>query len=465
MISNKVIVDTANAKIVTGNLSALEITQLRSIDASLAGSIFTVDTFEDLPNVTDNTGRLVYVIALGKYYFSNGNEWSDNYSTQVTADGIAYAWGFNGYGRLGTGETGYGTQKSSPVSVIGGITNWAQVSAGGNHSLGVTSNGIAYAWGYNGYDGRLGTGETGYGASKSSPVSVIGGITNWSQVSAGGSHSLGVTSNGIAYGWGYNSFGRLGDGTNTYARSSPVSVVGGITNWSQVDAGGTHSLGVTSNGIAYGWGYNGNGRLGTGVSGYGTQKSSPVSVIGGITNWAQVSAGGSHSLGVTSNGIAYGWGLNISGQVGDGTTTSRSSPVSVVGGITNWSQVDAGGNHSLGVTSNGIAYAWGYNGYDGRLGTGETGYGASKSSPVSVIGGITNWSQVSAGDAHSLGVTSNGIAYGWGLNSFGRLGDGTTTASNSPVSVIGGITNWAQVSAGGSHSLGVAVSEFGFDEP
>jgi len=463
MISNKVIFDKANSKIVTGDLSALEITQLSSIDASLAGSIFTVDTFEDLPNVTDNTGRLVYVIALGKYYFSNGNEWSDNYSTQVTADGIAYAWGYNGSGQVGNGETGYITSKSSPVSVIGGITNWSQVSAGVNHGLGVTSNGIAYAWGLNGYDSRLGNGETGYITSKSSPVSVVGGITNWSQVSAGQRHSLGVTSNGIAYGWGYNGNGRLGDGTTT-TRSSPVSVIGGITNWAQVSASTSHSLGVTSDGIAYAWGYNGQGRLGDGTT---TSRGSPVSVIGGITNWSQVDAGAGagHSLGVTSDGIAYGWGYNGQGRLGDGTTTDRSSPVSVIGGITNWSQVSAGNLHSLGVTSDGIAYGWGFNGYDGRLGIGEFGSGTSKSSPVSVIGGITNWSQVDAGAGHSLGVTSNGIAYAWGLNSFGPLGDGTETARSSPVSVIGGITNWAQVSAGDRHSLGVAASEFGFDEP
>ena len=259
----------------------------------------------------------------------------------------------------------------------------------------------------------------------------------------------------VTYAWGSNGSGRLGDGTTT-DRSSPVSVIGGITNWAQVSAGTDHSLGVTASGIAYAWGSNGSGRLGDDTT---TSRSSPVSVIGGITNWAQVSAGNAHSLGVTASGIAYAWGVNGYGRLGDGTTTSRSSPVSVIGGITNWAQVSAGRTHSLGVTASGIAYAWGYGGY-GRLGDDTT---TSSSSPVTVVGGITNWAQVSAGGYHSLGVTASGIAYAWGANGTyftpdGRLGDGTTTSRSSPVSVVGGITNWAQVSAGGQHSLGVNIA-------
>jgi len=436
----------------------------KSIEKLKVGAVTVVGSTAQLPSSsTSDIGEIYLISGDDELYANNGTRWVSLISEQVTA-GIAYAWGYNEAGQVGTGESGYGTHKSSPVSVIGGITNWSQVSAGGSHSLGVTSDGIAYAWGYNAY-GRLGTGESGSGTQKSSPVSVIGGITNWSQVSAGAFHSLGVTSNGIAYAWGYNGSGQVGTGESGFGteKSSPVSVIGGITNWSQVSAGGSHSLGVTSNGIAYAWGFNYDGRLGTGESGFGTEKSSPVSVVGGITNWAQVSAGYSHSLGVTSNGIAYAWGLNSFGPLGDGTETARNSPVSVIGGITNWAQVSAGTFHSLGVTSDGIAYGWGYNGNDGRLGTGESGSGTSKSSPVSVIGGITNWSQVSAGGSHSLGITADGIAYGWGYNRYGRLGTGESgsgTEKSSPVSVIGGITNWAQVSAGSDHSLGVAASEF-----
>jgi alpha-tubulin suppressor-like RCC1 family protein len=413
----------------------------KAVEKLKAGSVSVVSTTASLPAAASSIVGEIYLIETDDDLYVNvGSQWN---SLNNEVFSFAYAWGSGASGRLGDGTT---TTKSSPVTVLLGINNWSQLSGGGEHSLGLTSTGIAYAWGINS-NGRLGDGTT---TSRRSPVTVIGGITNWSEVSAGTFHNLGITSTGIAYAWGYNGQGRLGDGTTT-SRLSPVTVVGGITNWSQVSAGG-HSLGVTSTGIAYAWGNAADGRLGDGTT---VAKSSPVTVVGGITNWIQVGAGDRHSIGLTSTGIAYAWGYGGQGRLGDETTVAKSSPVTVVGGITNWSQLSAGHDFNLGLTSTGIAYAWG-NGANGRLGDGTT---VAKSSPVTVIGGITNWSQLSASTAgsnsgHSLGVTSTGIAYAWGYNGFGRLGDGTATSKLSPVTVVGGITNWSQVSAGVRHSLG-----------
>jgi len=208
---------------------------------------------------------------------------------------------------------------------------------------------------------------------------------------------------GNTYSWGSSSGGKLGDGT-TVAKSSPVSVVGGFSDWCQVSAGSDHSLGVRTNGTAWAWGCGDIGRLGDGTT---VNKSSPVSVVGGFTDWFQVSAGCCHSLGVRTNGTAWAWGTSLSGQLGDGTTVSKSSPVSVVGGFTDWCQVSASPlSHSLGVRTNGTAWAWGSSS-EGRLGDGTT---VSKSSPVSVVGGFTDWCQVSAGLRFSLGVRTNGTA-------------------------------------------------------
>ena len=316
--------------------------------------------------------------------------WSQVYAGAIHSlglidNGIAYAWGYNGSGTLGDNST---INKSSPVTIVGGIT-WSQVIGGASHSLGITDTGIAYAWGRN-TDGQLGDNSI---IDKSSPVTVFGGITNWSQMSAGYNHSLGLTDTSIAYAWGSNTNGtRLGDNT-TVDKSSPVTVAGGITNWSQVSAGKFHSLGLTSDGIAYAWGRNLFGVLGDGTP---LAKSSPVTVVGGITNWSQVSAGSLHSLGITDTGIAYAWGSNGNGPLGDNTIVDKSSPVTVVGGITNWSQVSAGSYLSLGLTDTGIAYAWGF-GY--ALGDNTT---VDKSSPVTVFGGIVNWSQVSAGGTSTI---------------------------------------------------------------
>jgi alpha-tubulin suppressor-like RCC1 family protein len=440
------IIFTLQEKLNSSGESTLDLmTYGKIIEKLKVGAVTIVATPFDIP-VLDDDGNVFLVQSENTLYYNVGSTFK---SLGKIIDNVIYSWGFNSSGQLGNGTT---TNRSSPGTVVGGITNWSQVAAGRYHSLGVTASGIAYAWGYNGR-GRLGDGTT---TDRSSPVTVLGGITNWAQVFAGTDHSLGVTASGIAYAWGYNSFGRLGDGTTT-SRTSPVTVVGGITNWAQLDGGFRHSLGVTASGIAYAWGVGTDGRLG---DGYTSSRTSPVTVIGGITNWAQVSAGTSHSLGVTASGIAYAWGLNSTGQLGDGTTTNRSSPVTVIGGITNWAQV-SGGYHSLGVTASGIAYAWGLNS-TGQLGDGTT---TNRSSPVTVVGGITNWAEVSAGEAansfsarSSAGITDNGLLYAWGDNGSGQLGDGTTTSRTSPVTVVGGITNWAQVSGGADFMLAVSSS-------
>jgi alpha-tubulin suppressor-like RCC1 family protein len=435
------------------------------------GSVEQVGEYSSLPNASENEGKLYYITYDGLYW-STGTLWLP---IVLTSYAFAWSWGSYSYGRLGN-DSSYG-DKSSPVNVLGGFTDWCQVSGGSQHSLGLRSNGTAWAWGRN-YNGQLGDGTSVYGyyndaTNRSSPVSVVGDFTDWCQVSAGGYHSLGIRSNGTAWVWGNNYLGQLGDYT-TYCISSPVSVVGGFTDWCQVSAGTYHSLGVRSNGTAWAWGSNSYGKLGDGFVTFSfydantssyidciENRSSPVSVVGGFTDWCQVSAGDLHSLGLRSNGTLWAWGGNCLGQLGDYTTYCSSSPVSVVGGFTDWCQVSAGGTHSLGIRTNCTLWAWGNN-YLGQLGDNTT---YCISSPVSVIGGFTDWCQVSGGNEHSLGLRSNGTAWAWGRNCNGQLGDGTSTTyyinndRSSPVSVVGGFTDWCQASAGGCHSLGITAKE------
>jgi hypothetical protein len=208
---------------------------------------------------------------------------------------------------------------------------------------------------------------------------------------------VGVRTNGTAWAWGSNATGGLGDNT-TVSKSSPVSVVGGFTDWCQVSAGGNHSLGVRTNGTAWGWGCNNCGQIGdnTGVS-----KSSPVSVVCGFTDWCQVSAGYRHSLGLRTNCTVYAWGTGTAGQLGDNTITVKAYPVLVVGGFTDWCQVSAGTNHSVGVRTNGTLWAWGQSS-SGELGDGIT--NICKCSPVREQGLRTDWCQVSAGTSFNLGI-------------------------------------------------------------
>jgi len=443
MISIQKLIDKANERISQGGLTELQIIQLSTLDTAEANSKVLVATTNDLPSAANNKGRMMYVEAEDSFYFSNGTTWTNNFSTELTSlTDTAYAWGRN----VTNSTLGDGTSlnRSSPVTVVGGITNWLQLSGGYRFSLGVTSTGIAYAWGAGSY-GATGTGAT---STTSSPVTVVGSITNWSNLSAGQFHSLGLIDTGTLYAWGRNNQGALGT-NNVVSTSSPVTVVGGITGWTDISGGAGFSLGI-ANGIAYAWGYNSSGRLGDGTT---TTRSSPVTVVGGITNWSQISAGRAHSLGI-ANRVAYAWGLNSYGRLGNGTTTSAISPVVVVGGILNWKQVSAAKEHSLGLTNSGILYAWGING-SGRLGTNNL---VNSSSPVTVVGGITNWAQISTAESSefSTALTNNGLVYSWGVNTQGQLGDGTTISKSSPVTVVGGIDTWAQVAAGAEHNLVIA---------
>ena len=391
-------------------LNSLDATESREeiVSLSVALSNLTnkrflyVAKYDDLPNLTVTplpSGSIVLVEQLDILMMVVGNQWKGLDGRTYISRNIINGLGFNLTGQLGDNTT---TSRLSPVTVVGGVIDWIQTSTNGGpfsstfigHSLGVTSSGLLYAWGSNVF-GQLGDNTL---TNRSSPVTVVGGITNWKQVSVGtgGGHSLGVTTTGIAYGWGNGSNGQLGTGTS--GKSSPTSVIGGITNWSQVSAGGSHSLGVTSTGIAYAWGFNGNGRLGDNTT---SQRTSPVTVVGGITNWSQISAGSLHSLGLTSTGVAYAWGYNGSGQLGDGTTTSRLSPVTVIGGITNWKQISAGTTHSLGLTSTGVLYGWGNNTY-GQLGSADI--ATNKSSPIQMMPYITTWIDISAGFRNSLNL-------------------------------------------------------------
>ena len=295
----------------------------------------------------------------------------------------------------------------------------------------------AYAWGaFRFYKG------TGSGLDTSSPVSILGGFTDWIEVSTTVTNTHGLRANGTAWSWGFNGNGRLGDGTEI-VRISPVLIAGGFTDWISVKAGFAFGVGLRANGTVWSWGSNGNGRLGDGTT---TDRSSPVSVLGGFTDWVQISVGLRHTLGIRTNGTIWSWGQNTDGRVGDNSTTDKSSPVSVVGGFTDWIQVSAGQDHSAGIRSNGTAWVWGNNA-NGKLGTNNT---TNRSSPVSVVGGFIDWISMSAGGGHTLGLRSNGTAWAWGWNGEGRLGDGTTTQRSSPVLVSGGFTDWVYVSAGNS---------------
>jgi alpha-tubulin suppressor-like RCC1 family protein len=325
---------------------------------------------------------------------------------------------------------------------------------GSTVTLGWQSNRKLFTWGLNSNWGQLGDGTM---VSKSSPVQIGTGLT-WASITGGGGHSLATQTNDTFWSFGYNGFyfsvGQLGDGT-TINKSSPVKI-GVLTTWATVSAGAWHSLAVKTDGTLWSFGNNNNYNMGAGGQlGDGTtiNKSSPVK-IGALTTWATVAGGTYHSLAVKTDGTLWSFGYNKTGYLGDGTTINKSSPVKI-GALTTWMSVAAGkasASHSLAIQTNGTLWVWGAN-TNGRLGDGTT---LSKSSPVQ-IDSLTSWASVSAGGTHSLAIQTNGTLWAWGANTNGRLGDGTTVSKSSPVQ-IGNLTTWASVSAGGTHSLAIQTN-------
>ncbi|MGO3702061.1 MAG: RCC1 domain-containing protein [Candidatus Saccharimonadales bacterium] len=371
-----------------------------------------------------------------------------DHTVALDAQGNVYTWGENNYGQLGNGST---TDSSFAINIsssgaLSGKTI-VQVAAGSNFSLALDSEGNAYSWG-NRAHGRLGNGYTGSSnGAVSTPVAITPGALSGKtivQVAAGSNFSLALDSDGKAYGWGRQQYGRLGNGSTAgYSYiGSPVEVIAtGALNGktlTQISAGADHALALDSDGVAYSWGYGDSGRLGNNST---SEASAPVAVTAtGVLagkKIMQVSAGDAHSLAVDSDGKAYAWGAGGNGRLGQGSTANSSVPVAVVdtGALSGKAitSISAGSTHSLALASDGTMYAWGA-GTDGRLGTGNT---TTQNVPVVVGGGLAGKrvTHITAGAAQSLALTSDGALFGWGNNGSGRLGDGTTTSRNVPTMV------------------------------
>jgi len=334
-----------------------------------------------------------------------------------------------------------------------GVLSFRQVSAGSGlsgdvHACGVTTDDRAYCWGANLW-GQLGIGtstgpEDCGNPCSTRPVAVLGGL-RFRHVSVGDRFTCGITTDDRAYCWGRNVEGQLGDGTQTL-RLTPVAVAG-TRRFRQVRAGDNHTCAITLVDVAFCWGWNGEGELGDGTT---TQRLTPVRVAGGL-RWRQLSGAYVHTCGVTTANRAYCWGSNGTGALGDGTTTRRLRPVAVSGELP-FRQIDAGFTHTCGVTTADQAYCWGRS-----VGPGALGDGTKTSHPTpTLVSGRRPYDHVSAGRAHTCGVSRAERGFCWGGNGTGQLGTGTIAFRLTPTA-LGVELRLAQVSAGYASSCGVTT--------
>jgi alpha-tubulin suppressor-like RCC1 family protein len=359
--------------------------------------------------------------------------------------GPVFASGINDLGQLGSGST-Y-SSVLIPADLPAG-TRVTAIAADEDQSLALTSDGGFLTWGGS---------ESGIRTTGATPAAMsLPAGTRVTAIASAPDHTLALTADGRILAWGSNSDGQLGcDDDVCYTAPIYVQLPAG-TDVIAIAAGASFSLALTSDGRVLAWGYNGYGLMGDDND--DDQYGPAYVVLPAGADVTAIAAGGDHWLALMSDGRIFAWGDNGSGDLGNGTTVSTSNgdgtPTPAQADLPTGTQVTAiaaGATDSLAVTSDGRVLAWGYNG------SGQLGNGSTTSSPVPVPVDLPPGMQVTAvaaGDDHTVAVTSDGRALAWGYNAWGQLGDGSTADSLVPVPMeLPPGTQVTAVAAGQNHSL------------
>jgi alpha-tubulin suppressor-like RCC1 family protein len=370
--------------------------------------------------------------------------------TCAVVNGGVKCWGSNFQSQLGSDNY---PSTSTPTDVIGLSSGVTAVSAGGMHACALTSAGGVKCWG-NGP--QLGDGIANMSAA---PVDVVGLAGGISRISAGYNHTCAVTLGGVQC-WGINEYSQLGTGPDAGFITTPQDVVGLASGALALSTGSMHTCALTSTGGVKCWGQNSEGQVGDGTT---IHRSTPVDVSGLSSGVRAVSAGKDFTCALTDLGAVVCWGLNSSGQLGDGTTARRTEPVAVTGLPAGVTAISAGGYHACALDATGGVWCWGENSFS-QLGDGTT---EQSSGAVQAANLVDKASAIGAGAWHTCALTLAGGLKCWGRNNTGQLGNGTWTDSPTPLDVTG-LTSGVLVFGGGSYhncalSSGGAISCWGFN--
>jgi alpha-tubulin suppressor-like RCC1 family protein len=369
-----------------------------------------------------------------------------DHNCALLGDGSVKCWGSNSYGQLGNKSTASYSRK--PVTVFG-LSGAVAVTAGGDHSCALLGSGAVKCWGDN-FFGQLGNNTL---VDKNAPVTVSG-LSGVASVVAGYGHTCARLSAGGMKCWGDNASGELGNGT--YTISKVAVTVKSVSGVKAIAAGDGHTCALLATGSVKCWGYNQYGAVGTGKSAGSTVPVAVEGLPGGAGGAASnLSVGGYDACAVTTAHTVRCWGSNDFGELGNGSFTYSPVPKTVPG-ITNATQVSAGlgdfqyrAEHTCALLTTHQIKCWGDNAF-GSLGNGST---STSTTPV-LVSGIADATAVSAGWVHTCAIVTGGAVKCWGDNSVGQLGDGTTTQANTPV-LVSGITGATAISAGFDHTCAI----------
>ena len=280
-------------------------------------------------------------------------------------------------------------------------------------------------------------------------IVVNGAVLHVTQIAAGSLHTCAITTAGGVKCWGQNYYGQLGN-NSTAASTVPVSVSGLSSNVIKVSAGGSHTCALTNTNGLKCWGRNTYGQLGDGTT---QQRNTPVDVYQRTSGIASIAAGYDHTCAVTAAEGALCWGFNTNGQLGNGNSTHQLVPAAVSGLSTGVASISAGQLHTCAVTTTGSAKCWGQNGSYGLLGNNSV---TDSITPVQVSGLTTGVARVAVGNLTSCALTTTGGVLCWGFNSYGQVGDGTTASPRmTPVAVSSLSSGVTTISVGYAHACAV----------
>jgi prepilin-type N-terminal cleavage/methylation domain-containing protein len=375
----------------------------------------------------------------------------DNHTCAIDSNDKAYCWGDNWAGQLGNDSD---VESYTPVAVdttgeLDGLTiKSISTSSGSSHTCVIASDDKVYCWGDNGV-GQLGTGAADSDLHSVPTAIDMAGVLNGltiKSVAVGPTKTCVIASDDNAYCWGENWNGSLGN-SSTVDSPSPVAVTrSGALNGLTVKSianGGDYSCVVASDNNAYCWGYNYYGMLGIGST---TRSLAPVAVsVAGVLSGKtilSVTTGRYFTCVIASDNKAYCWGRNSDGQLGDNSTSQRLTPVAVnTSGVLNGkniSLIKAGESQACVVSSDNLAYCWGIN-FNGQLGDNKNS-GDNSSVPVAVdTTGVLNSKtikSIATGGGHNCVIASDDKAYCWAVNFAGQLGNNLTNNSYVPVAVV-----------------------------
>ncbi|MBX3285280.1 MAG: hypothetical protein KF703_08060, partial [Actinobacteria bacterium] len=327
------------------------------------------------------------------------------------------------------------------------VDGWIEVSAGSQFACGIDEDGLAWCWGRDDL-GALGNGDDLTGVVPAPSLVDAPGV-RFASISAGASHACAVDTDGGGWCWGNDSFGQLGEGPGgATTRSSPVRVVGS-QEWQRISAGGAFTCGLTTGRAAYCWGRDLDGELGNGTP--LTSQNAPSQLTG--TDWTEISTGAAHACGRRGSALSC-WGQGDNGRLGTGTTTDAPEPAPIDKPPSGtWASVSAGYDHTCATTSTSALWCWGRDDR-GQLGNGAT-TTTDQSKPISI--GTATWGAVDAGRSATCGIATTGVSWCWGIDANRELGNGPALTGDqaSPTLVdLPGDTKYRTISIGQSVSCG-----------